>query len=234
VLLSNGNGRGGGDLGTEGLTDEEQALIGSWAGDPVIVAGDYGDPWKFFDRDEYEGKTYETKETLYKQDNGRVGTMDEVNGRLVPTGKTRTVVHTFGQRKNLDTGESEPHDENLYSLASCFFEDISDKIIKIVAKGEGGWHPWAALDLAHDGWRQVPSWGVLPEKEPAKPAGGKKLYKKYAESAKSAALSLVDEIAGEVQRNPGQADLLLQLLKDKIGEAKKKGEQRADLARRGY
>jgi hypothetical protein len=43
VLLSNGNGRGGGDC------DSDNSLVGSWAGDRIVVAGDYGDPGLFVD-----------------------------------------------------------------------------------------------------------------------------------------------------------------------------------------
>lgn len=39
VLLALGNGRGGGDLRSD------SPVIGSWAGDRVIIAGDYSDPW---------------------------------------------------------------------------------------------------------------------------------------------------------------------------------------------
>lgn len=39
VLLAQGNGRGLGDL------HSEDPLVGSWAGDRVIVAGDYADAW---------------------------------------------------------------------------------------------------------------------------------------------------------------------------------------------
>ena len=37
VLLSSGNGRGGGDLHTE------DPYIGHWAGDRIVIAGDYAD-----------------------------------------------------------------------------------------------------------------------------------------------------------------------------------------------
>lgn len=40
VLLSDGNGRGGGDLYSE------SPLIGSWAGDPIVITGDYADAGK--------------------------------------------------------------------------------------------------------------------------------------------------------------------------------------------
>lgn len=41
VILSNGNGRGGGDI------DSADPLVGSWAGDRIVVAGDYGDEGKW-------------------------------------------------------------------------------------------------------------------------------------------------------------------------------------------
>jgi hypothetical protein len=42
VLLSDGCGRGGGDLLVEPEEDTDQ-LIGSWAGDRIVVAGEYAD-----------------------------------------------------------------------------------------------------------------------------------------------------------------------------------------------
>lgn len=47
ALLADGNGRGGGDL-------PENKLIGSWAGDRIVVAGDYGDFGKFLSEKEIE------------------------------------------------------------------------------------------------------------------------------------------------------------------------------------
>lgn len=41
VLLSDGNGRGGGDL------QSKNPIIGSWAGDRVVIAGDYADGERF-------------------------------------------------------------------------------------------------------------------------------------------------------------------------------------------
>lgn len=46
ALLSNGNGRGSGDL------HGGHPLIGSWAGDQIVVAGDYGDDGKFLSEEE--------------------------------------------------------------------------------------------------------------------------------------------------------------------------------------
>ena len=41
ILLADGNGRGGGDLRSE------NPLVGSWAGDSIVIAGDYADEGKF-------------------------------------------------------------------------------------------------------------------------------------------------------------------------------------------
>jgi len=41
ILLADGNGRGGGDLETD------NPIVGSWAGDRIVIAGDYADGGKF-------------------------------------------------------------------------------------------------------------------------------------------------------------------------------------------
>ena len=41
ILLADGNGRGGGDL------NSENEIVGSWAGDNIVIAGDYADQGKF-------------------------------------------------------------------------------------------------------------------------------------------------------------------------------------------
>jgi hypothetical protein len=41
ILLADGNGRGGGDL------NSDNPIVGSWAGDNIVVAGDYADTGKF-------------------------------------------------------------------------------------------------------------------------------------------------------------------------------------------
>ena len=53
ILLADGNNRGGGDLYSD------NPLIGSWAGDSVIVTGDYADEGKFV-------PVKNRKENLYK------------------------------------------------------------------------------------------------------------------------------------------------------------------------
>ena len=46
VLLSDGNGRGGGDL------HSEDPIIGSWSGDRIVIAGDYADEGKFLKKEQ--------------------------------------------------------------------------------------------------------------------------------------------------------------------------------------
>ena len=41
ILLADGNGRGGGDL------NSTNPIVGSWAGDNIVIAGDYADEGKF-------------------------------------------------------------------------------------------------------------------------------------------------------------------------------------------
>jgi len=52
VLLADGNGRGGGDL------NSENSIIGSWAGDPIVVAGDYADTGEFLPADKQDTNLY--------------------------------------------------------------------------------------------------------------------------------------------------------------------------------
>lgn len=43
ILLADGNGRGGGDLRSK------NPIIGTWAGDRIVIAGHYADDGKFLD-----------------------------------------------------------------------------------------------------------------------------------------------------------------------------------------
>lgn len=62
VLLADGNGRGGGDL------HSDNPIIGPWAGDRIVIAGDYADEGKFLES-ETKGRKRKKKEegpgTLY-------------------------------------------------------------------------------------------------------------------------------------------------------------------------
>jgi len=52
VLLADGNGRGGGDL------NSSNEIVGSWAGDPIVIAGDYADEGKFLPADKQDTTLY--------------------------------------------------------------------------------------------------------------------------------------------------------------------------------
>jgi hypothetical protein len=52
ILLADGNGRGGGDL------NSNNPIVGSWAGDNIVVAGDYADSGKFLPVDKIDLNLY--------------------------------------------------------------------------------------------------------------------------------------------------------------------------------
>ena len=57
ILLADGNNRGGGDLRSD------NPIIGSWAGDNIVVTGDYADEGKFCDS--LTTNLYEVSESFY-------------------------------------------------------------------------------------------------------------------------------------------------------------------------
>lgn len=52
ILLADGNGRGGGDL------HSDNKIVGSWAGDNIVIAGDYADTGKFLPVDKIDRNLY--------------------------------------------------------------------------------------------------------------------------------------------------------------------------------
>lgn len=63
LLITDGNGRGGGDAFIE---DESAKLIGSWAGDQIVITGDYSDKGKFTSSSEVNlySETYDLYEDI--------------------------------------------------------------------------------------------------------------------------------------------------------------------------
>jgi len=62
ILLADGNGRGGGDIRSS------SAVVGSWAGDPVVITGDYAENGRFLsaaDLLDYKEQGNEGVPTLY-------------------------------------------------------------------------------------------------------------------------------------------------------------------------
>jgi hypothetical protein len=98
ILLANGNGRGGGDL------HSNNPIIGSWAGDSIVIAGDYADEGDFVTDEDFAKYTVAVRE-------------DEAKERA----------------ENGDTEGEEVTEEvdkpNLYHLARVY-EDISYKVIE--------------------------------------------------------------------------------------------------------
>lgn len=58
VLLASGNGLGGGDL------HSDAPIVGSWAGDRIVIAGDYGDKGLYVD--DPEKNLYDVAEEEYE------------------------------------------------------------------------------------------------------------------------------------------------------------------------
>ncbi len=60
ILLADGNNRGGGDLSSD------NPLVGSWAGDNIVVTGDYADEGKFVPKKNHKQNLYAYSEENYK------------------------------------------------------------------------------------------------------------------------------------------------------------------------
>jgi len=104
ILLSDGNGRGGGDLHLPDRTPENEKLlsladeiVGSWAGNRIVIAGDYGDSKKFINRRKYKAPLLQkVAENHYSKE--------------------------YAKASNV----------NIYTLATDRFEDISWKVLAVM------------------------------------------------------------------------------------------------------
>jgi hypothetical protein len=198
ILLSSGNGRGGGDIHSE--NHDPEGLVGSWAGDRIVVAGDYMDKWLMVPED-LKGKEYVDEDCRKR----RFGFREKPREKDAP--------------KDAPT---EYYGETLYSAAEAFFEDISDKIIKVIAAGDSPYHPFAAMDFAEDGWRHPPESGVLPLAEPKKPAAGAEVYEKYKQHSISPEQNLADQIKWFAQRHPERAAALFKAVRKVMRKPREK------------
>jgi len=61
VLLADGNGRGGGDI------QSDDSIVGSWAGDRIVIAGDYADGGKFLPKDATQEELQKIADDNYSQ-----------------------------------------------------------------------------------------------------------------------------------------------------------------------
>lgn len=106
LLLSSGNGRGGGDLivhDDDDWTLESRPprveLVGSWAGDRIVISGDYADDGLFVDKKEF---TAEEHRILNNK-------LDEEYHEVY-----------------------KPENYNIYRLAQLLFKDISYDILRLM------------------------------------------------------------------------------------------------------
>ena len=128
ALLSNGNGRGGGDIFSPTYFKAEEAyfaaedrkevkfpnatklnsqLIGSWAGDRIVIGGDYADPYKFIP-------------TKYKK---------ELYNRCLADQQTRSDIDKISQKTLKQYAKNQC---NIFHFAEYFCKDISDDIIQVL------------------------------------------------------------------------------------------------------
>jgi hypothetical protein len=76
VLLSDGNGRGGGDIRSA------DPLVGSWAGDRIVITGDYADEGKFVPEGA-EGNLYHHTEESFENISGKVRALFRAAGETI-------------------------------------------------------------------------------------------------------------------------------------------------------
>jgi hypothetical protein len=64
ILLADGNGRGGGDINEDPVSE----IVGRWAGDRIVIAGDYADNGRFVKATDVEGFIHDkTKKPLTRR-----------------------------------------------------------------------------------------------------------------------------------------------------------------------
>ncbi len=121
ILLASGNGRGGGDVFSKAYCKAEEeymqkkdakkkfpsakkyndSIIGSWAGNRIVIAGDYGDSYKHIPRKD--------RQKLYEK------CLEEQQDRENISQETKE--------------EYAKQNCNLHNYAQYFCEDISDKVV---------------------------------------------------------------------------------------------------------
>jgi hypothetical protein len=83
ILLADGNNRGGGDLRVDESNPICRDFVGRWAGDRIVIAGDYADKGRFIsDKDDL---------TELEDDDGKPATAKDVNLYVLAAEKFRDV-----------------------------------------------------------------------------------------------------------------------------------------------
>lgn len=118
ILTSNGNGQGGGDLEVpEGTPGED--LVGSWAGDPVVTAGDYGDNLRWVTK-----RAVSQYRRAYRLD------IRDTFRKYVAAGKTEFANVTPAQwlERELERYNKYSRTPNLYDVAKYTYADVTARI----------------------------------------------------------------------------------------------------------
>lgn len=127
LLLASGNGRGGGDCRSSNI------LIGSWAGDRVVVAGDYGDEGLYI-----EELLKKSKKDEQSVDQDRI--LEQYAKSLVKEDLGKDDLAKFALLVKEFEGKWSSYlkfkDSNftLYSYASKHFKDISGEMYSLVKR----------------------------------------------------------------------------------------------------
>lgn len=64
ILLADGNGRGGGDISEDPVSE----IVGRWTGDRIVIAGDYADKGRFITKKDLKGLTDKNGKPLVLED----------------------------------------------------------------------------------------------------------------------------------------------------------------------
>lgn len=83
ALLAHGNGRGGGDLQVNHyinrtVSELDSQIIGSWAGDRIVIAGDYGDPGLYLSDEDIASFTEKEAKEFFSDDHVENNDMEDI------------------------------------------------------------------------------------------------------------------------------------------------------------
>lgn len=109
VLLADGNGRGGGDLASS------NPVVGSWAGDQIVVTGDYADDGKFV----HVHEAARMRELEYRRYEAA-----KQSGAAISAAEMR-----WCSRYEKQIRDPATRGHNLYQVALALYEDVSDAVL---------------------------------------------------------------------------------------------------------